>query len=564
MADNPSVDPGPTPSIPVAGDDVGGAIYQRVKLRASDDGSAGSDVSASNPLPVTDALGSTAANQTAQSTLIGAVNETAPATDTASSGLNGRLQRIAQRLTSLLAVLPSALGQTTKAGSLSVTLASNQDALPVTDNSGSLTVDAPVATPVAVRLSDGASFISTLPVSAASLPLPTGAALDATIGTTNTEIGGLTETAPGTDTASSGLNGRLQRIAQRLTSLIALLPTSLGQKTMANGLAVTIASDQTVIPVSDNAGSLTVDNAGTFATQDSQKIADNAAFTDGTTPVQPIGFVFDEVAGTALTENDAAAGRIDSKRAQVGVIEDATTRGQRLAVSAAGAAKVDGSAVTQPVSAASLPLPTGAALDASVTAHNALLGAVNETAPASDTASSGLNGRLQRIAQRLTTLLAGGLPAVLGANGGLKIEGVASGTVVPVSDGGGSLTVDGTVAVSGTMPIDFATGLTPYSNTALSNTKQQVKASAGKLYGWMVHNPSAATAYIQVWDVASGSITVGTTPPTYTIPLPAGASANVMSERGVSHATAINIAATTTPTGSTAPGTALVVSLFYI
>jgi hypothetical protein len=40
-------------------------------------------------------------------------------------------------------------------------------------------------------------------------------------------IGGLTESAPGTDTASSGLNGRLQRLAQRLTSLIALLPTAL-------------------------------------------------------------------------------------------------------------------------------------------------------------------------------------------------------------------------------------------------------------------------------------------------------------------------------------------------
>src|SRR6185369_7138533 len=52
-----------------------------------------------------------------------------------------------------MAQLPAALGQTNKAGSLSVTLASNQDALPVTavtgitnvvhvdDNSGSLTVD---------------------------------------------------------------------------------------------------------------------------------------------------------------------------------------------------------------------------------------------------------------------------------------------------------------------------------------------------------------------------------------------------------------------------------------
>lgn len=43
-------------------------------------------------------------------------------------------------------------------------------AVPVTDNSGSLTVDAPVGTPVFVRLSDGTSSISTLPVSLASVP----------------------------------------------------------------------------------------------------------------------------------------------------------------------------------------------------------------------------------------------------------------------------------------------------------------------------------------------------------------------------------------------------------
>jgi hypothetical protein len=45
--------------------------------------------------------------------------------------------------------------------------------------------------------------------------------------TDQVQLGALTETAPATDTASSGLNGRLQRIAQRLTSLIALLPASL-------------------------------------------------------------------------------------------------------------------------------------------------------------------------------------------------------------------------------------------------------------------------------------------------------------------------------------------------
>lgn len=97
-------------------------------------------------------------------------------------------------------------------------------------------------------------------------------------------------------------------------------------------------------------GAHAVTNAGTFAVQDSEKIADNAGFTDGTTKVNPIGLIFDEVAGTALTENDIAAPRMDSKRAIILTIEDETTRGRRATVTAANAVKVDGSAVTQPVS----------------------------------------------------------------------------------------------------------------------------------------------------------------------------------------------------------------------
>lgn len=60
----------------------------------------------------------------------------------------------------------------------------------------------------------------------------------------------------------------------------------------------------------------------------------------------------------------------------------------------------------------------------------AIFGAVDETAPGTDTASSGLNGRLQRIAQRITSLIAL-LPAALGAGGGIKVDG--SGTALPVS-----------------------------------------------------------------------------------------------------------------------------------
>lgn len=57
------------------------------------------------------------------------------------------------------------------------------------------------------------------------------------------KIGDVSEVAPTTDTENSGLNGRLQRIAQRLTSLIALLPASLGAKTGANSLSIVPASD---------------------------------------------------------------------------------------------------------------------------------------------------------------------------------------------------------------------------------------------------------------------------------------------------------------------------------
>lgn len=70
---------------------------------------------------------------------IGAVNETAPVTDIAASGLNGRLQRIAQRLTSLIDLFPASIGAKTSAGSLSVVLATDQIALVTTETAGTAT-----------------------------------------------------------------------------------------------------------------------------------------------------------------------------------------------------------------------------------------------------------------------------------------------------------------------------------------------------------------------------------------------------------------------------------------
>lgn len=60
----------------------------------------------------------------------------------------------------------------------------------------------------------------------------------------NTLVGGLTEPPPATDTASSGLNGRLARIAQRLSFLIFQLPASLGVKTQLLSFSAGVAQDK--------------------------------------------------------------------------------------------------------------------------------------------------------------------------------------------------------------------------------------------------------------------------------------------------------------------------------
>lgn len=94
---------------------------------------------------VTGAGDATAANQTALNTLTGIVTETAPVSDTASSGLNGRLQRIAQRITSLI----TALGSPFQAGgsigntAFGVNNAAGASAVNIQDGGNSVTVDSP-------------------------------------------------------------------------------------------------------------------------------------------------------------------------------------------------------------------------------------------------------------------------------------------------------------------------------------------------------------------------------------------------------------------------------------
>lgn len=151
----------------------------------------------------------------------------------------------------------------------------------------------------------------------------------------------------------------------------------------------------------------------------------------------------------------------------------------------------------------------------------------------------------------------------------LKVD--ASGVAVPVTDNSGSLTVDAPLATPVFVTVTPSTtgGWSTFmasaadGSTALVATAQAVKASAGLLGGWYISNPNTSSAFVEIWDVASGSVTVGTTNPKILLEIPASSAANVEFTNGINFGTAITIAATTTAGGNTAPSTGLNANFFY-
>lgn len=92
-------------------------------------------------------------------------------------------------------------------------------------------------------------------------------------------------------------------------------------------------------------------------------------------------------------------------------------------------------------------------------------------------------------------------------------------------------------------------------------TATAIKASAGQLYGYHLFNTTAAVAYVQIFNVAAGSVTLGTTAPTMSIGIPASGGATVNFDKGIAFGTAMSYACTTTRAGLT--GATCDVNFFY-
>lgn len=252
---------------------------------------------------------------------------------------------------------------------------------------------------------------------------------------------------------------------------------------------------------------------------------DNGAFVDNSSLVSPAGFIFDETAGTALTENDVAAGRIDSKRAQIMVIEDATTRGaaRRAQVTTNGELIIAGSGVAG--------TPTGT---------QALT-------------VQGIGGMFPLdVAEKGTWVMpddaAFAVASSRVAMSGFLADEVATDSVDEGDGGAARMTLDRRQIVVPTAHTQG--GSSPFYNLDVDETEDAIKATAGQLYELYLNNTTNAQLYVKLYDGTVASVVVGTTTPAMVIPVPGnndldGAGVVRQWVTGLAFATAITIAATT-------------------
>jgi hypothetical protein len=199
-----------------------------------------------------------------------------------------------------------------------------------------------------------------------------------------------------------------------------------GGGTEASALRVTVASDSTgVLSVDDNGSTLSVDDGGGSLT------VDGTVSVSGTVTVD-----------TELTTADLDTGAGTDTRAVVGIAGAASGGAVLVQATSDGLLKVDASGASVPVTdgGGSLTVDGTVSVSGTVTVDTELTTADLDTGAGTDT----------RAVVGIAGAASGGAVLVQATSGGLlKVD--ASGASVPVTDGGGSLTVDGAVSVSGTV-----------------------------------------------------------------------------------------------------------------
>jgi hypothetical protein len=538
MADNTVLDAG-TGGDTIATDDIGGVKFQRVKITTGADGTA-NDVTNANPVPVSDAGGSLTVDGTVA--VSGTVTVAAHAVTNAGTFAT---QVDGAALTALQLIDNIVVAE-------DVAASGGESGVPV----------------LAVRRDSASSGVSA-DGDFANLSVDSTGALRVTGG------GGGTQYAE--DTAHVGGDVGNQVLAVRRDADTTLVGT-----------------DGDYAPLQVNStGSLKVAitaGAGSGGTS----IADGASFTRNTTSLTPVGGVVEAAAPTVVAGDAVALSLTTGGAVRVDVASGGITGRAEDSAASGGEDGVPFLAVRRDAASSGVG-SDGDWANLSVDSNGALrvTGSTGTTQYAEDVAHTTGDSLVALGAVRRDTAAVGsgtdGDYSTVNVDASGRVWVNASGAAVPVTDNAGSLTVDngGTFATQATQAGTWTVqpgntpntapwltalrsgttgGLSAFRSIDLDETEEEIKATAGQVYGWYLYNTSASVRFVKFYNATAASVTVGSTAPVLTIPVPATSGANVFSDIGIAFSTAITVAATTGVADADAGAPAandVVVNVFY-
>ncbi len=190
-------------------------------------------------------------------------------------------------------------------------------------------------------------------------------------------------------------------------------------------------------------------------------------------------------------------------------------------------------------------LPTGAATAANQTTMIGHMDGVEGLLTTIDADTGSLAGCVG--GTELQVDVVGALPAGTNAIGKLAANsGVDIGDVDVTSIAAGSNLI-GDVGLSGART---SGGTTIFRSIDLDETEEEIKATAGQVYWITAFNLAATKRYLKFYNATAASVSVGTTTPVLTFPLPTpgdtnGAGFVLAIPNGIAFETAITVAATT-------------------
>lgn len=531
MADNVTLNSG-SGGATLATDDIAGVQHQRVKIQYGVDGSA-TDVSDTNPLPIDDAGGSITVDGTVTAdagtgpwpvtdnggslTVDGSV--TVSGTVTANAGTNLNTSALALESGGNLATL-SALSKAEDAAhnsgdtgiqALAVRNDSDTSLCGTTGDYTPLQVDSSGYLKVNIKAGAGSGgtastddaaftagsgsgtpimgFATSDTVDAGDvgvLAMDTARNLKVSIEADNVGIGGGTQYTED-DAAAANPVG---------TMGMAVRADSLGAVTSTNGDNIALRATNNgelyvkqtdAVPVTDNGATLSVDDGGGAIT------VDNA----GTFAVQ----VSSAIPAGTNNIGDVDVVTVPAPLNVIGGGTEASALRVTIANNSTGLVSVDDGGGSITVDSASL---------------TTIAGAVSGSEMQVD--------------------VVGALPAGTNNIGDVDVLSIAAGT-----------NVIGDVGISGART---SGGTTLYKNIDVDESEDQVKGTGGQVYWIAAYNLSSAVKYLKFYNATAATVTVGTTTPDLTFPIPTQGDTNgagfVLSiPNGIAFSTAITIAATT-------------------